>query len=62
MGTADRFPLKGDVASATKVLKLGKVLGGKKEKAQLIVMGNDTREQMYHVAMATGILARNLVF
>ena len=47
MGTANRFPLKGDVASATKVLKSGKVL-----KKNPIVMGNDTREQMYHVAMA----------
>jgi len=43
---------RGDVASATKVLKLGKVLGKKKKKEKPIVMENDTREQMYHVAMA----------
>ena len=44
---------RGDVASATKVLKLGKVLGKKKKKKEKpIVMENDTREQMYHVAMA----------
>lgn len=48
MGTANRFPAKGDVASATKVLKSGKVL----KKKTPIVMGNDTWEQMYHVAMA----------
>lgn len=59
MGTANLFPLKRDVASATKVLKSGKVLKKKKQQQQKktpshqpIVMENDTWEQMYHVAMA----------